>query len=501
MQIHQDVVSPPPRRRQVSFQNNFSDTKKPLTPHNRNLVRKPTPHKAKTQTPTQTMTDKENTTASFRRSIRSSTASPFSVNKKNEDNRNNSTGSIASTEKGSKDKKQDRKTSESDAPKSIVKTPSSLKQPTLQQAVATATSPLLTSPLLSPLSSVLRRSMLSTRNHLGPPQRNSLLQTEMEEQDHDMSLLTSPSAMGNPNALVSSPPLAPADSQPLPTITNQNSVAEEPVESKESSPRQQLKMKQQEPPEEPQFKIRGNGVEMDLTEIFSGFESPKSKQSKQPRVHSSLMPTVFTDNLREGVFLDFDDDNLVGKPRSLPFMIQSDQHFELEIERIPFVKGINFVVEDPTSSLLKGLTPSNNKKLGGPVVPNVLTIHRGQAVKCWVTWTPVEEGGMRETILLKLPRGPGRLRITLLGHAKAPPKQQVSSLAIYMLIFTAVKPHSILQLRRKRLDSPRRQRLALSPSLRPCQLPEIISLLLELLLLPPFLRNLLLQHPWSVPSK
>ena len=94
----------------------------------------------------------------------------------------------------------------------------------------------------------------------------------------------------------------------------------------------------------------------------------------------------------------------------------------MEIERIPFTKGINLVVSDPSSALLKGLSPSvkQDNRLGGPLVPNLLTVKSGEKAVLWVTWTPVEPGPVREIILLKLPQGPGRLRVTVLGQASAP---------------------------------------------------------------------------------
>jgi hypothetical protein len=184
--------------------------------------------------------------------------------------------------------------------------------------------------------------------------------------------------------------------------------------------------------DEPQIMIRGNGVQMDLSEMFSGLDSPAKDNSSNTGTADakSSMPTVLTNNLRQGIILDFGDDhlNVVGQARSLPFVIEAapdaKADFFLEIEKIPFLKGVNLVVSDPSSALLKGLTPSikshqkKPKQLGGPSMPNMLNVRQGQKAMLFVTWTPVEVGGVREVVLLKLPRGPGRLRVTVLGKAR-----------------------------------------------------------------------------------
>lgn len=303
----------------------------------------------------------------------------------------------------------------------LVQTP--LKVDTMQP-----TTPSLQRSPFSPLSSVLRRSMLSA-SRLGPPQRvrtptsSHLLQNELDiTVDADMSLLISPSAMGNPNDVMRSP----VNTSHFRTKQSVGEAIMAEAVAKSSSP-------------EVELTIRGNGVQMDLSEMFSGIDSP-AKGEKM--MNGASIPTVYTHDLRKGVFVDFGDSNIVGQARSLPFVIEvspgSLEDLSLEIERIPFTKGINLVVSDPTSASLKGLTPSvkQQKKLGGLAVPNLLTVKQGEKATLYVTWTPVTSGGIREIILLKLPRGPGRLRVTVLGHAREP--KQVSVCLFVSLSFGSI---------------------------------------------------------------
>lgn len=374
LEIHEDTDLDFPKRR-VSFQTKNAP-KTPLTPYNRQrkLTSKPLP----VATPKFTtlhvpMEGKENSAnvSSLRRSIRS-TMSPTPVAVRG-NVRTFKTLGIASD---------------------------------VDAAPKTTTSPLEGRSPLSPLSSVLRRSMLHS-SRLGPPQRipapefSCLLNDELDTTDADMSLLISPSAMGNPNDVTHSP---------LEGARTSKSIVEDVSVTTIS-------------PKEVEITVKGSGVQMDLSEMFLGIISPV----KDPVAKiDSPLPIVYTCNLRHGVLLDFGDLNVVGQARSLPFIIESSpdraEDFSLEIERIPFTKGINLVVSDPSSALLKGLSPSvkQDNRLGGPLVPNLLTVKSGEKAVLWVTWTPVEPGPVREIILLKLPQGPGRLRVTVLGQASAP---------------------------------------------------------------------------------
>ena len=86
----------------------------------------------------------------------------------------------------------------------------------------------------SPLSSILRRSMLQS-GRLGPPQRvlspnsTNMLSHELNTTDVDMSLLISPSAMGNPNDVARTPLMETAPStQTSGKEGNGKTVQEEP---------------------------------------------------------------------------------------------------------------------------------------------------------------------------------------------------------------------------------------------------------------------------------
>lgn len=535
LEIHQDddlrfSAAAAPRRK-VSFQ--MSST--PLTPHNKQanprrakLTKTPKPvTKTRQESATAMLPGKENATSTrttnIRRSIRS-TMSPKPI------------GSGTATAFTTKQHQQQPK-----KPVSVLKTPSRKSNHASTTTTTTTTPSPQQSAQRTPLSSVLRRSMMNSGRKLGPPQRvrttppttpTSMLQNEMKFDDPDMSLLISPSAISNPNDNAPSPrndnntsrfgfrmsindsileeevatpsgvtksvdvthdadmsllisPSAmnnPNDVVPSPRISRfgfrmnvNDSILEEEVstpsgatkhvevthdadmsmlispsamgnpnnfvpshhnETPHSATRIASKILQsvndsimeeeEETIAQPAARItaRGKGVQMDLSEMFSGLDSPvKGVKSVE------ATPTISANSLRQGVVLDFGDDraNVVGQARTLPFVIEAapdaTRDLFLEIEKIPFVKGISLAVSDPSSTLLKGLTPSikshqkNKKQFGGPAVPNMLNVKQGDKATLWVTWTPVEAGGIRELILLRLPKGPGRLRVTILGKA------------------------------------------------------------------------------------
>jgi hypothetical protein len=447
--IHHDenlnVPSAPERK--VSFQ-----TAAPLTPYNkqkrpsRNNISKQqqTPITKKSETTTTMAShDKENATStmsSMRRSIRS-TMSPTPASTSNHQQQQQSL-----------------------KPEAAVKTP--LQRRKLNVDTSTTT-PTLLSNQRTPLSSVLRRSMMGARPNLGPPQRvptptSMLLQNEMIFDDPDMSLLISPSAMGNPNDVVSSPDQQQNQQQHAPASRllafhshklDESTLEED--EQEQQEPVEAFNTNDGDDDDDSKIMIRGNGVQMDLSEMFSGLDSPAKHNNNNTAGAESSMPTVLTNNLRQGIILNFGDDhlNVVGQARSLPFVIEAAPNatadFFLEIEKIPFIKGVNLVVADPSSALLKGLTPAikshqkRPKQLGGPSVPNMLNVRQGKKSMLFVTWTPVEVGGVREVILLKLPRGPGRLRVTVLGKAREAKKvRRVDSLLTCLLYF--VRSHSCL---------------------------------------------------------
>lgn len=440
--FHEDLASPPVRnRKRVSFENR----KKPLTPHNKN--------KQKLESSSISSTSKSVVSGSslfdiekagmplaigkenFTTQLRSSTKKPRTKDKtKNEESTENKSSSLSSFRR------------------SLLAT---MKSP---KAATTA--------ILAPID---RRNGLAPAG-LGPPQRLrtvalpktpcSMLRKELEMVDPDMSFLMSPSAMGNPNSLSNSPLF---NSPPLPPFVadnkkqNLNSVEEPHQERKPAfstnrrilaiSEKRRAVAKQsksnatklppmdeaREPTGTTPFHVRGNGVQMDLSSMFSDFQSPV-KQSLPIQMAENLAasaesrppPIVPFDNMQKGLVLDFGDEkvNKVGQSRSLAFVLEfhlnaSDDNI-LEIDRVPVKRGFELLTKDPAldkETTALSLFPNLSDALEAQ--KSTLTIKPGKKTMLWLRWTPIEAGSVRETITLRLSKGRGRLRITVLGHAES----------------------------------------------------------------------------------
>lgn len=449
--FHEDLASPPVRnRKRVSFENR----KKPLTPHNTN--------KQKTETSSKSNSSKSVISGPSLFDT-GNAAMPMSCGKEN------LTTQLRSSTKKPATKIRTKDTTKKEEP---MENKSSSLSSFRRSLIATMKSPkAATTAIMAPID---RRNGLAPAG-LGPPQMlrtvvlpktpSSMLSKELEMVDPDMSFLISPSAMGNPNSLshrplFNSPPKPEQEMLPLVAekkIQNQKSLEEPHRERKAAfattrriltiSQKRRAVAKQSKPnttkltpmdeEREPTgttpFHVRGNGVQIDLSSMFSDFQSPVKQsltiqKAEKPAAWagSRQPPIVSVDNMQKGLVLDFGDEqvNKVGQSRSLAFILESHLNVFadniLEIERVPVKKGFELLTKDPDLDK-ESTAPSLLPKCLDVVEAqqSTLTIKPGEKTLVWLRWTPVEAGGVRETITLRLPKGLGRLRITILGHAES----------------------------------------------------------------------------------
>jgi len=173
------------------------------------------------------------------------------------------------------------------------------------------------------------------------------------------------------------------------------------------------------------------GLMMDLSPLFSP-SPPQVNAVRKKNITSAAPeklrdeekcpppPTLSVTNFQGSVWLDFGNEkkNVVGKTRFLHFLLSAMQekaganaidadHYHVEVERMPTKKGISLYLYE------EGLS-SANISLAESIT--AIDVKRGDSQCCVVSWTPVEAGGVRETIHLKMPRG--RLQITVHGYAR-----------------------------------------------------------------------------------
>jgi hypothetical protein len=208
--------------------------------------------------------------------------------------------------------------------------------------------------------------------------------------DSDMSLLTSPSAMGNPNDLTRSP--------------CESDFQIEGIVARKATEVTLIQV-------ENEGKLRGGKISMNA--------------SNSNQVMNQIMedvPMLYCDKLAQELTLNFGQENIIGRSRSLPFQITSStnilREFIFEVEKIPFTKGIDVALSDGYSDSWRGV--SSLPKPGycrGISRSMLLRINSQDAAMLWVTWTPVEAGLVHDSIVLKLLHGSTRLKVTILGKA------------------------------------------------------------------------------------
>lgn len=129
-----------------------------------------------------------------------------------------------------------------------------------------------------------------------------------------------------------------------------------------------------------------------------------------PNPEDQPVQNIIIGNYAESAFLEFGDEsmNIVGKSKSLPFdlTLPSDAKYKsinLKIEKVPIKKGFSLG--------LVSIEEENHSSRTGFV------LQRGETKRMFLTWTPVEQGGVCEVVYLKLPRG--RVRVTARGNARS----------------------------------------------------------------------------------
>ncbi|GMI14485.1 hypothetical protein TrVE_jg9754 [Triparma verrucosa] len=124
------------------------------------------------------------------------------------------------------------------------------------------------------------------------------------------------------------------------------------------------------------------------------FSPPSARAAPARAVEPETLPApVMTlGKFSESIHIDFgSSDNLVGIPRSLNFKMFSESGTSVKLEKCPTKKGFALSFDEQT-------------------------INPNQTVTASITWTPVCNGGIRETVRLKMP-GRGSAQIVLYGSA------------------------------------------------------------------------------------
>ena len=320
-----------------------------------------------------------------------------------------------------------------------------------------------TTALLTPMA----RQHGFTLSSVAPPQThntveepktpNSMLSKEMELSDPDMSFLISPYAVRQGNNLAGNHccPSPPNPTQELPSIDEKietqstKSLSKIVMARKLSGTRRfkSISMKRsiedtqqswkpntsalssmqetREPTHSTPYLTRGKSVQIDLSSMFSDFQSPvasevSNNQTLPGSLEKDLSPVVSIGNIQHGVLLDFGANNKVGISRILPFILETPENHSadtvIEIERIPSNKGVHLLTKDPKTNSEKTTTDPFILTSSGSKLSEII-LKAGEKVTLWARWTPVETGGIREAILFRLPKGRGRLRFTIIGCA------------------------------------------------------------------------------------
>jgi hypothetical protein len=113
------------------------------------------------------------------------------------------------------------------------------------------------------------------------------------------------------------------------------------------------------------YRTQGNGVQMDLSSMFTEIallqqetrslsDKPLTPVPKSTICIAADVPKASLANLGESLWLDFGDErqNEVGMTRSLAFALEApaDGACVVEVERVPFKKGFDLIVDDESTS-------------------------------------------------------------------------------------------------------------------------------------------------------
>uniref|UniRef100_A0A7S4IHQ8 Calponin-homology (CH) domain-containing protein n=1 Tax=Odontella aurita TaxID=265563 RepID=A0A7S4IHQ8_9STRA len=259
----------------------------------------------------------------------------------------------------------------------------------------------------------------------------------------------------------------------------------------------------------PVMSPNGGGVLMDLSSVFAAHSSSPGKRASDLNRNKhaekgfnravveelKATPIVSLGHFSESLWLDFGDNNAVGKSRTLSFLLQAPQsdepedYYSVEIEKVPFKKGFNLEVDrretdlDVEATALPngdgGVETCSKSNIGiaayeetdqGPVIEKVpktqatvLRVRSGGSMRMNLIWTPAIAGGVREVVHLKLPRG--RIRITAHGKARVMTDKSSASIRKNRRKSTQLRHRSGSI--RKAVASPRHNRLLASVSSTP----------------------------------
>lgn len=422
MQVYHDEKTEQPRRlKQVAF---ASGSRGPLTPHAKNNFRSKTnrnstknsAHKKNGTSQASTMQDdKENQQSgitNLRRQLRATMTSPVPGNKENEATRQSrqwtaapTSTQLATTERSSVLTPSFRhNASRTFLPKPL-KTPKSLLKTELafidaEDSFLISPTPIDVSPVeTSPpsrLISPFEAKPVIHRNHEDEVEKSSI-----SDAVADVETLGNEDATG----------VARQDSRGAIDRAKKRALLRQ-----QRSQRQAIATASKKETGTTPYRTRGIGVQMDLSSMFSEIASPHQEtrsladKTSTPDWKSTTsipagVPTASLDNLRESMWLDFGDEtqNEVGTTRSFAFALVAPANGAcvVDIERVPFKKGFDLIVDDGSTELK----------------PTTVSIDAGKRLLMKVLWTPVEQGGVLEVIHLKLPRG--RLCITVRGKARS----------------------------------------------------------------------------------
>lgn len=437
LEVYQDEeVDPPERVRRVSF---AAGIRAPLTPHSKNVVaRNKTPKSGtKNQPKSQTTSSstimengKENHqpsgVTSLRRQLRATMSPPPPSNSNKENSASQQQQSRQATTTSALTPSFRHNTRESS--KKPLKTPKSLLKREL--AFNDAEESLLISPG-GDLSFSLANDDAVETSRPQPQQLKSPFETVHEEnsdENHEVEEEQSPTVVVQ---AANVPPVLVEHVEPK---VNDHDTAKPLKTTGRAQHRAMLKQQRaQQPTTETiretgttPYRTRGNGVQMDLSSMFTEMASPEVQQEKSQQVLSNVnaveqkeepsvsnVPVASLGNLRESLWLDFGDErkNQVGTTRTLSFAIEVPVGDDCvaEVERVPFKKGFDLIVDQGSTGAAQ---VSSEPK------PTTIRLVGGERVLLKVSWTPVETGGVREVIYLKLPRG--RLCVIVHGKARTP---------------------------------------------------------------------------------
>lgn len=175
----------------------------------------------------------------------------------------------------------------------------------------------------------------------------------------------------------------------------------------------------------------------------SFFFIPFHHEPKEEETYDHI-PKITLGTFAESAWLEYGHDhmNQVGKSRSLPFdlFVPEDVDSKLlsmsgsgsghrhgndgfglrvQVERVPIKKGFSLgLVCDEESDKHDGGTSTSARTNTSKHTSSstYFMIKKGETKRLFLTWTPVEPGGVCEVLYLKLKRG--RVRVTARGHAR-----------------------------------------------------------------------------------